>query len=45
MLRDDCGQCRGHRLQREAEPGWGKLVALLEVAIAPSPVEADDALP
>ena len=29
----------------EAEPGWGQLVALLEVAIAPSRLEADDALP
>jgi hypothetical protein len=29
----------------EAEPGWGHLVALLEVAIAPSRLEADDALP
>jgi hypothetical protein len=29
----------------EAEPGWGQLVALLEVAMAPSRLEADDALP
>ena len=29
----------------EAEPGWGHLVAMLEVAIAPSRLEADDALP
>jgi hypothetical protein len=29
----------------EAEPGWGQQVALLEVAIAPSRLEADDALP
>jgi hypothetical protein len=29
----------------EAEPGWGQLVAMLEVAIAPSRLEADDALP
>ena len=29
----------------EAEPGPGPLVAMLEVAIAPSRVEADDALP
>jgi hypothetical protein len=29
----------------EAEPGWGQLVALLEVAIAPSRLEVDDALP
>jgi hypothetical protein len=29
----------------EAEPGWGQLVATLEVAIAPSRLEADDALP
>jgi hypothetical protein len=28
----------------EAEPGWGQLVAMLEVAIAPSRLEADDAL-
>jgi hypothetical protein len=28
----------------EAEPGWGQLVALLEVAIAPPRLEADDAL-
>jgi hypothetical protein len=27
----------------EAEPGWGQLVALLEVAIAHSRLEADDA--
>ncbi len=29
----------------EAEPRWGQLVARLEVAIAPSRLEADDALP
>jgi hypothetical protein len=29
----------------EAEPGWGQLVAMLEVAVAPSRLEADDALP
>jgi hypothetical protein len=29
----------------EAEPGWRQLVALLEVAIARSLLEADDALP
>jgi len=29
----------------EAEPGWGQLVAMLEVAIAPSRLETDDALP
>jgi hypothetical protein len=29
----------------EAEPGWGQLVAMLEVAVAPSRREADDALP
>jgi hypothetical protein len=29
----------------EAEPSPGPLVALLEVAIAPSRLEADDALP
>jgi hypothetical protein len=29
----------------EAEPGWGQLVAMLEVAIAPSRREAEDALP
>ena len=29
----------------EAEPGRGQLVAMLEVAIAPSRLEADDALP
>jgi hypothetical protein len=28
----------------EAEQGWGQLVAMLEVAIAPSLLEADDAL-
>ena len=28
----------------EAEPGWGQLVAMLEVAIAPSRLEAEDAL-
>jgi hypothetical protein len=28
----------------EAQPGWGHLVARLEVAIAPSRLEADDAL-
>jgi hypothetical protein len=29
----------------DAEPGWGHLVAMLEVAIAPSRREAEDALP
>jgi hypothetical protein len=29
----------------EAGPGWGQLVAMLKVAIAPSRLEADDALP
>jgi hypothetical protein len=28
----------------EAEPGWGHLVALLEVAIAPTPLTSDDAI-
>jgi hypothetical protein len=27
-----------------AEPGWGKLVALLEVAIAPTPLTSDDGI-
>jgi hypothetical protein len=29
----------------EAEPGWGQLVAMLEVAIASPRLEAYDALP
>jgi len=28
----------------EAEPGWGQLVALLEVAIAPTPLTSDDGI-
>jgi hypothetical protein len=28
----------------EAEPGWGQLVALLEVAIAPTPLTSDDSI-
>ena len=28
----------------EAEPGWGKLVALLDVAIAPTPLASDDSV-
>jgi hypothetical protein len=26
----------------EAEPGWGQLIALLEVAIAPTPLPSDE---
>ena len=28
----------------EAEPGWGQLVALLEVAIAPTPLTSDESI-
>ena len=28
----------------EAEPGWGQLVALLEAAIAPTPLTSDDSI-
>lgn len=28
----------------EAEPGWGQLVALLEVAIAPTPLSSDESI-
>jgi len=28
----------------EAEPGWGQLVALLEVAIAPTPLTSDESM-
>lgn len=28
----------------EAEPGWGQLVAMLEVAIAPTPLTSDDGI-
>ena len=28
----------------EAEPGWGQLVALLEGAIAPTPLTSDDSI-
>ena len=29
----------------EAEPGWGQLVAMLEVAVAPVPVADEESLP
>jgi hypothetical protein len=29
----------------EAEPGWGQLVAMLEVAVAPVPVGDEESLP
>jgi hypothetical protein len=28
----------------EAEPGWGELIALLEVAIAPTPLTSDESI-
>ena len=28
----------------EAEPGWGQLVAMLEVAIAPTPLTSDESI-
>jgi len=28
----------------EAEPGWGQLIALLEVAIAPTPLTSDESI-
>jgi hypothetical protein len=28
----------------EAEPGWGELVALLEVAVVPTPRTSDDSI-
>jgi hypothetical protein len=28
----------------EAEPGWGHLVAMLEVAIAPTPLTSDESI-
>jgi hypothetical protein len=39
----DTGQrCHIVTARVEAEPGWGQLVALLEVAIAPTPLTSDE---
>jgi hypothetical protein len=42
--REEAGQSDPHARRVEAEPGWGQLVALLEVAIAPAPLTSDESI-